>query len=399
MPLKTIISQIKTLPKESLNTPNSLGRIIAEPVRARIVLPAHDIATVDGYAVRSSDLNFLPASLYVQGESNSAKPFIGTLEPASAVMTFAGGKIADGANAIVPLRHAKSVVEVGDMVALDFQPVIGENICGAGIDFSTDETAFDAGTIMTSRLVGLASAMHLLWLPVVRRPRVGVLAVGSELAMPGEHSIGNSIIASSLYTVPANITALCGEPVILGLAQDSVENVLEKIKLANHCDLLITTGGTSAGAGNLMVNALNAISDDVEVFKLQLRRNDHMLFTFYKGMPVCALPGNTISSGIYFSLFVRPIINKMVGVRAAAKQHAVLGRNLDEFDTAVAYLHASLSIDESGVQRVIPVSAQDGFLLSELAKSDCLMVVGESKKLKKGDVVEVIPLSHSLICT
>ena len=395
--LTKLLSSVKTLPKEYITTTSALGRIIAEPVYARKTLPEHDIAAVDGYAVRSAELNFLPTNLYVQGESNSARPYIGALERGSAILTLAGGKIAEGADSLVAMS---SVKKIDDMVTIHNQPMMGENICAEGIDFSTEDIAFNAGTVMTSRLIGLASAMHLLWLPVVRKPRVAVLAVGSELAMPGEHSATHPITASSLYTLPANITALCGDPVILGLAQDTVENVCEKIDLAQHCDLLITTGGTSAGAGNLMINSLRHISDSIDTLSVQLRRNDHMLFTHYRGMPICSLPGNTISASIYFSLFVRPIINKMTGItRALPKWQAILGRNLDEFDTSVGYLHASLSIDDSGTYKVIPVSAQDGFLLSELAKADCLLVVNENKKLKKGDLVEVIPLAHSLVST
>lgn len=395
--LTKLLASISTLPKEYITTTSALGRIIAEPVYARNTLPEHNIAAVDGYAVRSIDFNLLPTDLYVQGESNSARPYVGSLEQGAAILTYAGGKIADGADALVALSHA---TPKDDMVTVNRQPMMGENICAQGIDFSTHDIAFSAGTVMTSRLVGLASAMHLLWLPVVRKPRVAVLAVGSELAMPGEHSATHPITASSLYTLPANITALCGEPMILGLAQDTVENVCEKIDLAQHCDLLITTGGTSAGAGNLMINSLRKISDTIDTLSVQLRRNDHMLFTHYRGMPICSLPGNTISASIYFSLFVRPIINKMTGMtKPLPKWQAILGRNLDEFDTSVGYLHASLSIDDSGMYKVIPVSAQDGFLLSELAKADCLLVVNENKKLKKGDLVEVIPLAHSLVST
>lgn len=395
--LTKLLASVTILPKEYITTTNALGRVIAEPVYARNTSPESDIATVDGYAVRSVDLSFTPTTLYVQGESNSARPYIGEIEKGAAIFTYAGGKIADGADALAVLSQTS---QTDDIVTVNYQPTVGENICPQGIDFSVQDIAFDAGTVMTSRLVGLASAMHILWLPVVRKPRIAVLAVGSELAMPGEHSASHPITASSLYTIPANITALCGDPVILGLAQDTVENVCEKIDLAQHCDLLITTGGTSAGAGNLMINSLQRISDKIDTLSVQLRRNDHMLFTHYRGMPICSLPGNTISASIYFSLFVRPLIHKMTGmVRPLPKWQAILGRNLDEFDTSVAYLHASLSIDNSGMYKVIPVSAQDGFLLSELAKSDCLLVVNENTKLKKGDLVEVIPLAHSLVST
>lgn len=391
------ILEIQTLKMEYIPSYNALGRIIAQPVYPRGTAPAYDIATVDGYAVRQVDLQFLPSTLNVQGESNSAKPFVGTIETGSAVLTLAGGKITDGADTLVPLHHTKTT---GDSVSILYQPLVGENICAAGMDFSTEDVAFKPGTVLTSRLIGLASAMNILWLPVVRKPRVAVLAVGSELAMPGEHCNQNPIIASSLYTLPANIISLCGEPVVLGIAQDTVENVLEKIDLATHCDFLITTGGTSPGANNLMVNALHAISPKVETYSVQLRRNDQMLFTHHKGMPICSLPGNTVSASIYFSLFAKHIIQKMVGMKQETQnRQAILGRNLDEFDTSVTYLHGSLTIDDTGLYKVIPVSAQDGFLLSELAKSDCLVVINENKKLRKGDMVEFIPLAQSLVST
>ncbi|MBP9867628.1 MAG: molybdopterin molybdotransferase MoeA [Alphaproteobacteria bacterium] len=391
-----IIELISTLPKEFVPSSNALGRVLAEPMRARVSLPATNVATIDGFAVRSEDVDRIPTTLFIQGESNSTHPFRGTLHKGNAIRTAAGGRVANGADSLVEVAK---VVEQEDSITLNAHPVYGENICPAGMDFSPETESFQPGTVMNSRLVGLASTMHLLWLPVVRRPRVAILAVGNELAMPGEATDQNNITASSLYTIPANVVASGGEPVILGIANDSLDMVRGKIRDSAGCDLLITTGGTSAGAGNLMRKALEGITDDIKTLRIQLKRNDLMFFSHYNGVPICSLPGNPTSSSIYFSMFVRPIINKMVGVREAPKQYAILGRSLDEYDTGVAYLHASLSIDSSGTYQVIPMSAQDGFLLTELAKADCLLVVKENKNLKKGDYVEVIPFSHSLIST
>jgi molybdopterin molybdotransferase len=391
-----ILDSVSVLPKEYVTVANALGRVLAEPVKARTSLPEVDVAAIDGYAVRSEDIDRVPTILFIQGESNSARHFRGTLHKGNAIKTSAGGKIAEGADALV---ESSKVTEDGDHVTIHARPVPAENICPAGTDFSTDTASFAAGTVMNSRLVGLASTMHLLWLPVVRKPRVAILAVGNELAMPGEATDDNHITASSLYTIPANVAASGGEPIILGLANDSLDVIREKIKEAAGCDLLITTGGTSAGAGDLMTKTLTGMTDDITTLRLQLQRNDLMFFSRYEGMPICSLPGNPTSSSIYFSMFAQRIINKLVGVKEPPKHYAILGRRLDEHDTSVAYLHSSLAIDTQGTYQVIPVSAQDGFLLSELAKADCLTVVGEDKTLKKGDQVEVIPLSHSLIST
>ena len=393
---RNILETVSVLPKEYIVTANALGRVLAEPVYPRASLPEVDIAAVDGYAVRMSDIIHDPITLHMQGESSSAKPFAEELQQGAAVKTYAGGKVAEGADAVIALSHA---AEEGEMVVLDSSPVMGENICPAGIDFSPGDKSFRQGMVMNSRLIGVASTMHLMWLPVVRKPRVAILAVGNELALPGEATTENPITASSLYTLPTNVTASGGEPVVMGVAHDSADEVKGKIEASLGCDLVITTGGTSAGAGNLMENVLNEMSDDVQKLSVELNRNDYMFFTRYKGMLICSLPGNPTSSSIYFSLFVRRIINRLVGIAEPEKEYAILGRSVDEHDTSVAYLHASLSVDESGMHKAIPVSAQDGFLLTSLAGSDCLLVMNQNTELKKGDLIEYIPFAHSLITT
>jgi molybdopterin molybdotransferase len=389
-----ILNSFSPLSKEFVPTANALGRIIAEPVYARVLMPEYNVSVVDGYAINCSDIKDSGANLKILGESNSAHPYLKDLQPQTAIKIYAGGKIPVGADAVV--TNAK-IEQYEDYISIKSHVISGENILSAGIDFNTKEIAFKPSTIMTSRLVGLASTMKILWLPVVQKPRVGIFAVGSELAMPGEVTQKNTVTASSIYSLSANIIASGGEAIVLGVVSDDNDKIKKLIELAKNCDLLITTGATSASAGNLMKKVLSEISKDLQTLNVQLNRNDCMFFARSNNLPICSLPGNPISASIYFSLFVEPIINKLVGMQSRKKQYAVLGRNLDKHDTSVSFLHSSLSIDESGKYVVIPVSAQDGFLLSELAKSDCLTVINENKELKKGEFVEIIQLSHSLI--
>lgn len=393
----SILETIETLPREYVTVANGLGRVIAEPIKARTSMPLLDVATTDGYAVRYNDIMSVPATLTVQGESSSARHYTMSLHPGCAIKTSAGGNITNGADTLV--MHSDAIDNGDGTVTITAQAVTGENICPKGMDFSTDTVSFKSGTIMNSRLVGLASTMHLLWLPVVRKPRVAILAVGSELSLPGISTDKNPITASSLYTIPANVAASGGEPIILGVSGDTIEEVQARIREAAGCDLLITTGATSAGANYLMQKALEGMVDELKTLRIELNRNDMMYFGRYLNMPICALPGNPTSSSIYFSIYVQKIINRMVGVAEPQKQFAILGRSVDEHDTSVAYLHASLSIDRHGTYQAIPVSAQDGFMLTELAKADCLVKIDKNPDLKKGDFVEVIPFSHAMVST
>jgi molybdopterin molybdotransferase len=385
-----ILHTTPRLLKEFVPTGDGLNRVLADPVKARTSLPAFDISAVEGYALRRADITSLPAILKLAGESSSAKPFTADLDYEAAVKIFPGGKLPNGADSVVAASQATLS---NGYLTIQNPPMFGENTCPAGIDFNTDDVALEAGTMMTARLIGLASTMHVMWLPVVRKPRVAVFAIGSELAIPGETSPQKPVTASSLYSFSADIIEAGGEPIILGVSSDQPEEIKQKIAEARGCDLLITTGGTSPAANQLVNKVLAEVTKEaVQDFRVEINRNDHMLFTrTAEQMPICSLPGNPISSKIYFTLFITPLIHRLLGLRTPPKRYAVLGRTVDEFDTKVGYLHARLSVDENGAYKVIPVSAQDGFLLSELAKSDCLAVMGCNTALKKGDFVEIIP--------
>lgn len=381
---KKLLESISPLPKEYVRTANALGRVIAEAVISPISLPEHDIASADGYAI--CDVSECGVPLNVMAESSSARPFKGLLEKGHAVKMYAGGRLPRGAVSVAPFAK---VTEGKGHITLNEPVVENENICPAGLDLTKDKEVLRAGEIMNARLVGLASTAHLFWLPVVRRPRVGILAVGSELAMPGEADQDNPITASSLYAFAANVTIAGGDPVILGIVSDSEAAIKEKIQEAKGCDLLFTTGATSLAAGNLMQKTLKDVCGEIDLYKVELNRNDCMIFGRKDDMPICSVPGNPISAQIYSTLFVKPIIRKLVGMPPLAKRYAVLGRNLDHHDKRVAYLHAFVGVDAGGTYVVNPVSAQDGFLLSELAKADCLIVIESGKQYKKGDLIEV----------
>ncbi len=381
---KKLLDSIQPLHKEHVRTANALGRVIAESVISPISLPEHDIASADGYAICDTSECGIP--LNVLAESSSAKPYKGMLEKGHAIKMYAGGRLPRGAVAVAPFSK---VTEGKGHIIVNEPTVEGENICPAGLDLTKDKEVLKMGDIINARLVGLASTAHLFWLPVVRRPRVAILAVGSELALPGEADQDNPITASSLYAFSANVTIAGGEPVILGIVSDSDAAIKEKIKEAKGCDLLFTTGATSLAAGNLMQKVLKDVCGEIEIYKVELNRNDCMIFGKDGDMPICAVPGNPISAQIYSALFVKPIIRKLVGMPPLGKRYAVLGRNLDHHDKRVAYLHASLSVDSTGTYIVNPVSAQDGFLLSELAKADCLIVIESGKQYKKGELIEV----------
>jgi len=388
--VEEIIESLEVQQKENIHITNSVGRVLAEDVSAKFTMPNKDTAAVDGYAVILSAISQIPVTLSVVGESRSNKPFNKTIVNTEAVKVFAGAIVPEGADTILP-KHMVEEYEGG--IIINEQFLHGENICYKGIDFAEGKNVLRKGRILSPCDIGLAAAMRASWLPVRRKPKVAVLAIGDELIMPGDGCGNDKTVSSSSISLCAFLQECGAEALNMGIAPDSKDLSNRLKEAANSADLLVTTGGLSASADNLMRKILTSKNNKAKEIKISLGKEETVMFGNKNKTSLLALPANPISAHICANIFLRPAVEKMLGIEKINYRvsTALLSRNLDVNDIKVDFIFSRLMEGEDNIMVADPASSQDRLLLSSLANADCMIVV-DKDNCKKDAVAEIILL-------
>ncbi len=372
--LARIVARHAPLPAETVSIADAAGRVLAAPVVARLDQPFADLSAMDGYAVRAADCGRLPATLRMVGQAPAGGAYGGTLGAGEAVRIFTGGPVPAGADTIVIQENTK-VETAGTVTILDgAQP--GRHIRRRGLDFAAGAVGIEAGRRLAPRDVALAAAMNTPWLSVHRRPRIGVLATGDELVMPGEPVGPNQILSSSALAVAALVRGWGGEAILLGIARDTHEDIGMRISAGLSCDLLVTLGGASVGEHDLVQDALKAQDFDLDFWRIAMRPGKPLMFAERATQTALGLPGNPVSTMVCALLFLRPAIERLSGLSGSpvATRRAVLGGDVAANDTRQDYVRSRLGRDSTGLPVVTPFGVQDSSMLSFLAHADGLLV-------------------------
>jgi len=382
---------------ETVSIDQALGRVLGENVASRVTQPPKDVSSMDGYAVRAADVATVPVTLTRIGESQAGDGFDGEVGPGQTVRTFTGAPIPAGTDAIV----IQEVTEVdGDQILISESSDTGRFIRPAGLDFSHGDILITEGTVLSARDIGLLAAMNVPWVKVRRRPRVGIIATGDEVVMPGDPLGPDQIVSSNSLALSGYISALGGEPVNLGIAQDTTESLREILAAAKGMDLIMTIGGASVGDYDLVQQVMGEKGLKLEFYKVAMRPGKPMIFGHLGGIPVIGLPGNPVSAGVTCVVFLGVAMDIMLGIDSddGQKETAVLGRDLGENDQRQDYLRAELTRTEDGALSACPFEIQDSAMMERFARADCLVIrPPHATSAKAGERVEIIRLSMGRI--
>jgi len=262
--LAQIRDSLTPLGAEQISLSDAHGRVLAEDLAARRTQPPFAVSAMDGYAVRAADIAGLPKRLKLVGYIQAGGSHEGAVGPGEAVRIFTGARMPAGADAVVIQEDTESLdgtVLVKDTVG-PFEP--GRHVRQAGIDFVEGQVGLTAGRRLTARDVGLAAAMNRPWLLVHRRPRVAILPIGDEVALPGDPIGPNQIVSSNGAALGALVAASGGVPIQLGIARDDSDTLKTMAQGAAGADLLVTIGGASVGEHDLVKKALGEIGLTVD---------------------------------------------------------------------------------------------------------------------------------------
>lgn len=418
--VKNVLEKIKTLlkdrPSEPVSLFNGLGRVTADDVYSRTTFPPFDLCSVEGYAIDSAKIVHTPVTLQRVGKAKPNAPYKGTIQEGETVWVQAGSPLPEGADAVVAIENTQ---KEGLSITIQEHPTQGLNVSCRGIDVEEGDRILKKGTVLTSRHIGLSAAMNVPWLPVVTTPKIGVLVTMDEIAFPDDkdaYQRHNGVhFGESLATaLSAFISARGAVPMNLGVALNlsaSVDHIIafksEIREAIEGMDLLIAIGGLDVPDDSLMWTSLSQGGAELEKLDVAIGTGESIIIGHHDDIPILGFPSNPVSALICASLFLRPTIDQMFGVsrRHYQKSYAVLSRNLDIFDVQTEYLYATYKHNtDDGTIVVAPVSAQDTLMLSVLVQADCLIVVDqesdtETPHHKAGDVVEIIPLTGSIVST
>ena len=361
---------------------------------ARLDQPPADVSAMDGYAVCAADIATLPARLKVTGDIPAGTAPTNVLAAGEAMRIFTGASLPAGADSIVIQENCDR--DGGHVTVREGSNNRGQHVRLKGNDFRLGETGIASGRRLTYRDVALAAAMNWPFLAVTRRPRIAILSTGDELQHPGEVLGPAQIVASNGFGLAAMVKAEGGAPQYLGIARDNMADLDRFIAAANGADLLVTTGGASVGEHDLIQKALKARGADLDFWKIAMRPGKPVMFGRLGATPVLGLPGNPVSALVTGALFLKPAIEKMLGVGASGTGAitAKLGVDFKANDLRQDYLRASLSRDETGALVATPFPRQDSAMLALIARADCLIIrAPHAPEAKAGDLTEILPLT------
>lgn len=361
------------------------GRALLQPAVSRLTQPPFDASAMDGYAMRSADMD---GPMQVVGTSAAGHPWQGQAEAGQAIRIFTGAPVPAGFDHV---ELQENTTRDGDTIRVQTRSS-GSNIRARGNDFAEgDEIA--PGRVLTAADIGLLAAMNLPEVVVAKRPVVAVLAGGDELLPPGSAPAPGQIISSNDLAIAAMVTQAGGIPRILPIARDTDQSLRDSFAAAADADLIVTIGGASVGDHDLIGRIATELGLDRAFYKIAMRPGKPLMAGRLSSSAMLGLPGNPVSAMTCGLLFMQPLIRAMQGVSGQIRTaRAQLGCALRPEGPRQHYLRAQL--DWSGDMPVItPFADQDSARLSLMSQADALLVrPAHDPEREAGETMEYIPL-------
>ncbi|MFD4229585.1 gephyrin-like molybdotransferase Glp [Streptomyces sp. NPDC058545] len=424
--LEDILAAVRPLEPIELQLPEAQGCVLVEDVMVEIALPPFDNSSMDGYAVRTADLEGaseeFPAVLTVIGDVAAGSDGLSgdqTVGPGEAARIMTGAPLPAGAEAVVPVEwtdggtgggpadtmraHSRAPQDAGGEVRVHRPVAARAHVRARGSDVQPGDLALRAGSVIGPPQIGLLAAIGRSTVKVRPRPRVVVISTGSELVQPGEELTGGQIYDSNSFALTAAARDAGAISYRVGAVTDDADMLRATIEdQLIRADIVVTTGGVSVGAYDVVKEALSAVGDadepgsGIEFRKLAMQPGKPQGFGSIgpEHTPLLALPGNPVSSYVSFELFVRPAIRALMGlkdvtrptVRATLKTDSTLSSPSGKRQ----FLRGTYDAEEG---TVAPVGGSGSHLIAALAQADALIVLPEDvTSAEPGTVTEVILL-------
>lgn len=381
---------------EYLGLSAALGRVLYQPVVSLLDVPTHANSAVDGYAVRGEDL---PAAgrfgeLAVIGTVRAGHPFTGMLGPGQSVRIMTGAPIPAGADTVLMQEQVEAR---GDRIGIGSKHRCGENVRSAGEDLRKGETVLPAGRLLIPPDIGLLASVGITQVRVTPRPRVALISTGDELCPVGQPLATGCIYDSNRHALLAALQGVSAQVMDLGIVADDRESLRQAfLQAAQSADVVVSTGGVAVGQADCVRDVLAEVGD-ISVWRIAMKPGQRIAYGRMGSTVFIGLPGNPVSALIGHYLFVRPILERKMGVDSRLPIPtfpAVALERIPKKPGRTEFQRGILERGDDGVWRVRSTGSQGSGILSSMSRANALMILAHDlATVAPGEWVEVLPFS------
>jgi len=382
--IDTVRQSRATPPVVSVALSDAAGRVLAEDVAADRHYPAVARSVRDGFAVRAADL---PGTLFVVGEIRAGERFEGSISPGQAVEIMTGAPVPNGADCVVMVEHCKVT---GDHVTTDRTHESGDHIDAAGCMARAGDIVLQRGRRLGFPDIAMLATAGKMQVPVFACPRVAIVATGDELVEAHEQPAAYQIRNSNVHSLAAQVARAGGLPEILPIARDLVDVTRDLIRSGLERDLLLLSGGVSAGKYDVVETALETLGAEFLIDRVLIQPGQPLVFGRCGERCFFGLPGNPASTMVCFEIFARAAVELLGGQEETVLPllEAVLDDGFHIKPGLTRFLPAHLAKDGQTISRIQWQGSGD---IPALARANCFLVTDPDRsEYQKGERIRVL---------
>lgn len=399
---KIILENIKQLPTETvILSENILHTVLAENIISQENIPNYDNSSMDGYAVKSSDIK-KPGLLKVIGEIKAGDIFSKKLRTGEAVRIMTGAPLPKDTDAVVMIENTKEQGPRDARQVKILKPVKkGENIRKAGEDIKKGEMILKTGTVLKPAQIGLLASIGKIKIKTVKTPKVAIITTGNEIVPESVKKLPKGKVRNSNLRT---LTALLKRDGAIPVNAEKVPDNLAKIKSAirytiDTSDAIIISAGISIGKYDFVKSALEQLGAKMFIFQVAIKPGKPFAFSKIRNVPIFSLPGNPVSTMVTYEQLVRPAILKMMGKQATVLPNlrAILQHDICKKYGKKEFLRGFF-LKKNNKFFVKSIGAHGSGILKSMSKANCFIVLDEKISFVKNGSQVVIEILNSEVC-
>lgn len=397
-----VLSRVEALSVETVPVLEAVGRVAAADLKSDIDIAPFAHSAMDGFALRAEDIaqasEEAPVELDVIAEVAAGDVYEGPIEAGQCVRIMTGAPLPEAADSVVKYEVVDVVSgdgKPGSRVSFATPTFLRSNVRDAGEEARAGETIVTQGEVIGSAGVGFLAGCGIVEVPVHGRPRVAVIAIGSELVDPTEVPTPGKIRNSNSYALAASAQAAGAMPTVLPIVEDTHEALAAAVrKAASVYDFVVTSGGASNGDFDFIKPVVEELGE-LLMTTVNMRPGKAQTFGVVDGTPVFGLPGNPAAAYVGFEMIVRPALRKMQGFSRFDRPRVMarLEHDVKKKDPRRIFLRGTLRKGEDGAYVVTPAKNQSSGLFGPIQRSNCMAVLPEGLDSRTaGSLVECLLL-------